>query len=73
MKYDNAIDHWTTQFFNRFKKSINVFMNIIFKEKYTMKDVRRCRKFRKYVAICQSDFDIVLLGLGLSVSKTQDF
>ena len=51
MKYDDAIDHWTTQLLNRFKKSINVFMNIILKEKYTMKDARRRKKFLKYAAI----------------------
>ena len=51
MRYDDAIDHWTTQLFNRFKKSINVFMSIILKEKYTMKDARRHKKSREYAAI----------------------
>ena len=50
MRYDENIDHWTTQLLNRFKKSIDVFMNTILKERYTMKDVRRRRKSKEYAA-----------------------
>ena len=48
MKYDDAIDHWTTQLLNRFKESTHVFMNTILKERYIMKDAKRRRKSREY-------------------------
>ena len=49
MRYEDEIDHWTTQLLRRFKKSTNVFINIILKERYTMNDARNRRKSREYV------------------------
>ena len=48
MRYDDAIDHWTTQLLNRFKENTHVFMNTILRERYTMKNARRRRKSKKY-------------------------
>ena len=50
MRYEDEIDHWTTQLLKRFKENINVFMNIMLREQYTMKDARRRRESREYAA-----------------------
>ena len=49
IRYDENIDHWTTQLLRRFKESIDVFINIIFKKCYIMNDARCHRKSREYV------------------------
>ena len=48
MRYDDAIDHWTTQLLESFKESTHVFMNTIIRKLYTMKDARRRRKSKEY-------------------------
>ena len=49
MRYKDEIDHWTTQLLKRFKKSTDVFINIILKKRYTMNDAKNRRKSREYV------------------------
>ena len=49
IRYDEDIDHWTTQLLRRFKESIDVFIDTILKKRYTMNDARRHREPREYV------------------------
>ena len=48
LRYDENINHWNKKLLKRFKKSTDVFINVILKERYTMKNARRNRKFREY-------------------------
>ena len=51
LRYEQNLKYWTDQLLKRFKKSSNVFIITILKERYTMNDVRRRRKFREYAFI----------------------
>jgi hypothetical protein len=51
LKYDNEIEYWEKKLLKRFKKSVSVTMTSLIKKKYTMNDVKRRRKFRKYADV----------------------
>ena len=48
LRYDENINHWNKKLLKKFKKSINVFINVILKKRYIMKNARRNRKLREY-------------------------
>ena len=48
LRYDDKINHWIFKLLKRFKKSIDISINVIFKKRYTMKNARRHRKLREY-------------------------
>jgi hypothetical protein len=49
LKYDNEIEYWKKELLKKFKESVSVVMTSLIKKKYTMKNVKRRRKSRKYV------------------------
>ena len=51
LRYKQGLRYWTDQLLKRFKKSSNVSIVTILRERYTMNDARRRRKFRKYAFI----------------------
>jgi hypothetical protein len=51
LRYDNDVEYWKKKLIKRFKKSVNVTMTSLVKEKYTLKDARRKRKSRKYAEV----------------------
>ena len=50
-RYDQELRYWIEQLFKRFKKSSDVSIIIIFKERYIMKNARRQRKSKKYASV----------------------
>lgn len=50
IRYKKENDHWASQLLRRFRKSTNVLINTILKKRYTMKNTKRYRESREYVA-----------------------
>ena len=51
LRYEQNLRYWTEQFLKRFKKSSDVSIITILKERYIMKNARRHRKLREYASV----------------------
>ena len=51
LRYEQSLRYWTEQFLKRFKKSFDVSIITILKERYVMKNARRHREFKKYASV----------------------
>jgi hypothetical protein len=51
LRYDNDVKYWEKKLLKRFKESVSVTMIFLIKEKYTLKNSRGRREFKKYAEV----------------------